>query len=159
MNKICYNEKGDYMKKFYIVSVLTIIIDRILKILASTFLTTKKLYIIKDFFYLVSTYNEGAAFSSFEGMTILFIFIAICSLIYIFYYMKKYDVKSVGLALLAGGIIGNLIDRVIYRYVIDFIGFEIGNYSLPIFNIADIAIVMGAVVIMIGCEKNEVNSR
>lgn len=147
------------MKKFYIVSVLTIIIDRILKILASTFLTTKKLYIIKDFFYLVSTYNEGAAFSSFEGMTILFIFIAICSLIYIFYYMKKYDVKSVGLALLAGGIIGNLIDRVIYRYVIDFIGFEIGNYSLPIFNIADIAIVMGAVVIMIGCEKNEVNSR
>lgn len=159
MNKICYNEKGDYMKKFYIVSVLTIIIDRILKILASTFLTTKKLYIIKDFFYLVSTYNEGAAFSSFEGMTILFIFIAICSLIYIFYYMKKYDVKSVGLALLAGGIIGNLIDRIIYRYVIDFIGFEIGNYSLPIFNIADIAIVMGAIVIMIGCEKNEVNSR
>ncbi len=147
------------MKKFYIVSVLTIIIDRILKILASTFLTTKKLYIIKDFFYLVSTYNEGAAFSSFEGMTILFIFIAICSLIYIFYYMKKYDVKSVGLALLAGGIIGNLIDRIIYRYVIDFIGFEIGNYSLPIFNIADIAIVMGAIVIMIGCEKNEVNSR
>ncbi len=147
------------MKKFYIVSVLTIIIDRILKILASTFLTTKKLYIIKDFFYLVSTYNEGAAFSSFEGMTILFIFIAICSLIYIFYYMKKYNVKSVGLALLAGGIIGNLIDRIIYRYVIDFIGFEIGNYSLPIFNIADIAIVMGAVVIMIGCEKNEVNSR
>lgn len=147
------------MKKFYIVSVLTIIIDRILKILASTFLTTKKIYIIKDFFYLVSTYNEGAAFSSFEGMTILFIFIAICSLIYIFYYMKKYDVKSVGLALLAGGIIGNLIDRIIYRYVIDFIGFEIGNYSLPIFNIADIAIVMGAIVIMIGCEKNEVNSR
>lgn len=147
------------MKKFYIVSVLTIIIDRVLKILASTFLTTKKLYIIKDFFYLVSTYNEGAAFSSFEGMTILFIFIAICSLIYIFYYMKKYDVKSVGLALLAGGIIGNLIDRIIYRYVIDFIGFEIGNYSLPIFNIADIAIVMGAIVIMIGCEKNEVNSR
>lgn len=147
------------MKKFYIVSVLTIIIDRILKILASTFLTTKKLYIIKNFFYLVSTYNEGAAFSSFEGMTILFIFIAICSLIYIFYYMKKYDVKSVGLALLAGGIIGNLIDRIIYRYVIDFIGFEIGNYSLPIFNIADIAIVMGAIVIMIGCEKNEVNSR
>ena len=159
MNKICYNEKGDYMKKFYIVSVLTIIIDRILKILASTFLTTKKLYIIKDFFYLVSTYNEGAAFSSFEGMTILFIFIAICSLIYIFYYMKKYDVKSVGLALLAGGIIGNLIDRIIYRYVIDFIGFEIGNYSLPIFNIAYIAIAMGAIVIMIGCEKNEVNSR
>lgn len=147
------------MKKFYIISLLTVIVDRLLKILVSTFLTSKKFYIIKNFFYVVSTYNEGAAFSSFEGMTFLFIIIAIASLIYIFYYIKKVGYNNIGFPLLVGGIVGNLIDRILYRSVIDFIGFEIGNYSLPIFNIADMAIVIGAIFILLGSEKNEVNSR
>ena len=61
--------------------------------------------------------------------------------------------------MLFGGILGNLIDRVIFGYVIDFIGFEIGSYEFPIFNIADIAIVIGAVFIIIGSDKNENSSK
>ena len=60
--------------------------------------------------------------------------------------------------MLFGGIIGNIIDRLIYGYVIDFIGIKIFSYNFPIFNIADTAIVIGAVIIILGSDKNEINS-
>ena len=91
-------------------------------------------------------------------MNILFILVALCALIFIVYYIKKNNSSNIGYALLFGGIIGNLIDRIVYRYVIDFIGFEFGSYSFPIFNIADMAIVIGALFVLLGSDKNEITS-
>ena len=149
---------GEHMKRFYTIAFSTIILDRVLKILVENFLSTEKVYIIKNFFYILFVKNTGAAFSSFEGMNILFILVALCALIFIVYYIKKKNNYNIGYALLFGGIIGNLIDRIVYRYVIDFIGFEFGSYSFPIFNIADIAIVIGALFVLLGSDKNEVSS-
>ena len=146
------------MKKFLGISFIIFFVDRISKILVQNFISDK-VYVIKDFFYLIYTRNIGAAFSMLEGKQIIFVLIGIIASIIIFLYVRKNNIKNLGYPLLLGGILGNVLDRVIYGYVIDFIGFEIFNKSMPIFNIADTAIVIGAIIIIVGSEKNEISSR
>ena len=59
------------------------------------------------------------------------------------------DIDTFVYALLIGGIAGNLIDRIIYGYVIDYLSFNFGSYYFPIFNFADICIVLAALIILI----------
>ena len=74
-------------------------------------------------------------------------------MIFIFFEIKKikkldkFDI--IGYSLLTGGIIGNLIDRIIYGYVIDYLDFYIFNYNYPVFNFADISIVIGVIIVII----------
>lgn len=147
------------MKKFLSISCIVLVLDRIIKVLVQGLLSSDRLYIIKKFFYLVYVKNIGAAFSILEGKSILLILIGLVALGFIYWYVKNNKPNNIGYALLFGGILGNLIDRIIFGYVIDFIGFEIGSYEFPIFNIADIAIVIGAVFIIIGSDKNENSSK
>ena len=80
------------------------------------------------------------------------IFVSIIILGILFYYLKTRDIsklESVGYGLIVGGALGNLFDRVIYGYVIDFIDIYIFGYDYPIFNIADIAIVFGVIILII----------
>lgn len=147
------------MKKFLSISCIVLVLDRIIKVLVQGLLSSDRLYIIKKFFYLVYVKNIGAAFSILEGKSILLILIGLVALGFIYWYVKTNKPNYLGYALLFGGILGNLIDRIIFGYVIDFIGFEIGGYEFPIFNIADIAIVIGAVFIIIGSDKNENSSK
>ena len=146
------------MKKLFGISFVIVLLDRVLKILVQKFLGNTKIYIINNFFYLIFTKNNGAAFSMMSGRQFTLILIALFALIYIIYYIKKYNVKNIGYSFLVGGIIGNLLDRMIYGYVIDFIGIDIFKYHFPIFNIADIFIVVGAFLILLVGEKNEVSS-
>ena len=143
------------MKKFLSISFLVVIIDRIIKILVQSFFTSKKIYIIKNFLYFVFVKNIGAAFSIMEGSRILLILIGFVALAILYFYIKKHNYYNIGYSLLFGGIIGNLIDRIIYGYVIDYIGLEFSSYSFPIFNIADTCIVIGAIMIILGSDKNE----
>ncbi|MBQ3475219.1 MAG: signal peptidase II [Bacilli bacterium] len=145
------------MKKFYIIVILGILIDRILKILISSFVT-EPIHIIKNFFYITYVKNDGAAFSILEGHQLLFVIIALIALALVFYYVKKNNIKNIGYAMVFSGIIGNLIDRLFFGYVIDFIGFNLFGRSMPIFNFADILIVIGAVIALLGSDKNEVSS-
>ena len=146
------------MKKFYLVIGISVLLDRIIKIIVSNLLTSEPVYIIKDFFYLICTKNDGAAFSLLEGKRILFIVLAVAALAFIYYYVKKTRTKNIGYALLFGGIVGNLIDRIFFGYVIDYLGFILfGNY-MPIFNLADMLIVIGAFITVIGSDKNEIKS-
>lgn len=147
------------MKKFLGISCIVLILDRIIKVLVQGLLSSDRLYVIKNFFYLVFVKNIGAAFSILEGKSLLLILIGVIALGFIYWYVKNNRPTNIGYALLFGGILGNLIDRIIFGYVIDFIGFEIGSYEFPIFNIADIAIVLGAIFIIIGSDKNENSSK
>lgn len=146
------------MKKFISLSFIVFIIDRLLKIIVQNFLVDK-IYIIKNFFYLVFTKNIGAAFSIMEGMQIVLVLIGLVALGLIFMYVRKNNSKSLGYPLLFGGILGNIFDRVIFGYVIDFIGFELFNYKFPIFNFADMCIVIGAFIVLIGSDKDETSSK
>lgn len=145
------------MKKFYIITICGLVIDRILKILVSSFVT-EPIHIIKNFFYITYTENKGASFSILEGHQILFVLTGVLALFLIYYLMKKSKGNNIGYALLFSGIIGNLIDRLFFGYVIDFIGFNLFGRSMPIFNFADMLIVFGAIIAVLGSDKNETSS-
>lgn len=141
------------MKKFYIITLIVLVLDRITKILVENFLDNKVVDVIKNVFYLTYVKNEGAAFSILISQRLLLILISILAIIFIYYYVRKYNKTNIGYSFLMGGIIGNLIDRVVFGFVIDFIGVMIGSYHFPIFNIADSFIVVGAILILFEKEK------
>lgn len=148
------------MKKIAFLSGLVILIDQIIKVLVTNNITyLKSITIIPDFFYLTHVHNEGAAWSMFSGNTIFLILIAVMVLFFIYYFLlrgKKFDMKdTIIYSLLIGGIIGNLIDRIIFKYVIDYLDFIFGSYSFPVFNFADICIVLSVIILLFYSFKEE----
>lgn len=104
--------------------------------------------IIKNFLYITYVENTGISFGLFKGLRLVFIILTfiVCLVIsyYILKFYKKHIAVTVCLALIVGGAIGNLIDRIRFGYVIDYIHFTIFP---PVFNLADSAIVCGAIVL------------
>lgn len=157
------NDKSKF--RLYFFSVLIVFFDMLVKLIVkNNLLLGKRNVIIKNLFYLTYVKNTGAAFSIFENNTFFIIIVTIliiCGLMYyvVKYRLDKYEVMGYGIIL--GGAFGNLLDRVLYGYVIDYIDVIIFGYDYPIFNIADIAIVVGVFILFIGMfrgDKNEVNS-
>lgn len=148
------------MKKVFFISFILIVIDQIIKLLINSFMIyNSSIEIVKNFFYLSYVRNEGAAWSILSGNRILLIIVAILALIFIYYTLLK-DKKLTKLdivtySLLIGGIIGNLLDRIIHGYVIDYLNFYIFNYNFPVFNFADMLIVISAVLIAISILKEK----
>lgn len=139
------------MKKTSIIALLIIIFDRIIKILVSKYMVIdEKISIIKDNLYIYNCHNTGAAFSLFDNSTFILILLSIIALFFIIYYISMNNFKNPLLfGILLGGIIGNLIDRIFLGYVIDYIGISVLNFSFPIFNLADAAIVISALVLVV----------
>lgn len=135
------------MKRIILISILTLIIDILTKQLVINFMIEhQSISLIKDFFSITYAKNTGVAFSFLEGNVPLIIIITSIIILLILKYIKetvqnKYEIICYGLII--GGSIGNLIDRITYGYVIDFLDFNLFGYPFPIFNIADTAIVIG----------------
>ena len=141
-------------KRIIFFSFIFIFFDQLLKILVRRFLSFGiDLFIIPNFFYLTFSKNTGGAFSLFENNSIMLAIIGIVFLlgiVYYIYHLKKNSLLEViSYSLLIGGIIGNIIDRFIFGYVTDYIGFIFGNYYYPVFNLADIGIVLSVVLLLI----------
>jgi signal peptidase II len=134
-------------------SIIIIIIDQLSKYFIRGFLSqSQRLSIIDDYFYLTFVKNQGAAFGILRGQRSFFIIITIFFLIFIIYlYNKELPKKfmtKISVAFLLGGSIANLIDRIIFHYVTDFIAFDILDfYQLPVINIADIFIFFGVIIL------------
>lgn len=125
-------------------------LDLVLKYLVSSYLTTVN--IIDNFFSLTYVLNDGAAFSLFASRTYLLILIAIICLFFIIYELKNNlddRMLSIGYSLALAGLLGNFLDRLIDGYIIDYLSFKILGYNYPIFNFADILIVVGIIVVII----------
>lgn len=141
------------MKKIGIISLIVIIIDRILKVLVTNnFVLNVRNKIIDGFFYITNCHNEGAAFSLFSGNVLFLIFITLIVLFLIYRTINKENVNKIGIlayGLLLGGILGNLYDRIFYGYVIDYLDFRIFKFNFAIFNLADAAIVIGAILLIV----------
>ncbi len=108
---------------------------------------------VTSFFNLVLVYNKGAAFSFLATETgwqrYFFTAMGIAASLFIVYLLKKHAGQrlfSWALALILGGAIGNVIDRMVYGHVIDFLDVHIGGWHWPAFNVADSAICIGAVL-------------
>lgn len=141
------------MKKIGIISLIVIIIDRILKVLVTNnFVLNVRNKIIDGFFYITNCHNEGAAFSLFSGNVLFLIFITLIVLFLIYRTINKENINKIGIlayGLLLGGILGNLYDRIFYGYVIDYLDFVIFKFNFAIFNLADAAIVIGAILLIV----------
>ncbi len=146
-------------KKIIIYSVLLLIIDIISKLLIDYKLKlNESIIIIKNFFNITKVYNNGASWSILSGYNIILILIGLIVLGILIYYgrkLKDNTRNTLALSLLYAGIIGNMLNRIIYGYVIDFFDFYIFNYDYPVFNIADIFIVIGVLLIIIAIIKKE----
>ena len=145
-----------------IISIILLCIDQIAKLLVINLLTkTDSIAIIKNFFYLTYINNDGAAFSILVGKRIFLILVAIIVIIMLIHYIKKNNIQNkleiVSLALIIGGSLGNLMDRVVRGYVIDFLDFKIFNYNFPIFNLADTFIVIGVFLLLLKEIRKENN--
>lgn len=140
----------------FILSILIIILDQVTKFFAIKHLKAAAPCVILDnFFQFNYVENYGAAFGILEGKKVFFIIMTLAVIVGIsFFLIKNYDEINIflriGISLLLGGAIGNFIDRIRFGYVVDFISFRlIGRYDFPVFNIADIAIVIGTGLILI----------
>jgi len=145
------------MKKTKYITIIIIIflIDQISKIIINNSLNlNESITIIKNFFSLTYTHNYGAAFGIFGGKTIFILFISFIILGYLLFELFKHEKNSIilniGNSLLIGGLLGNLVDRIFLKYVRDFLDFNIFGWDFAIFNIGDIAIVIGALLFFIG---------
>lgn len=144
--------------KNIILYVLTFLIvvggDQMTKIIVDHALCLDGHYtIIENFFYFTYAHNYGAAWGIFQGRLNLFFIVSIIATIGIIYYFIQSEsyqkLTRFGLILVFSGMIGNLIDRVTLGYVRDFIDFIIFGYDFPIFNIADMAITIGIVLVIL----------
>ena len=129
------------------ISLILVLIDQIVKYYISKhYLLGVSSAIIPGFFNITYAENTGAAFSLLSGNTYLIVIVSFILLFILYKYIFKGDKYDFVKMLIIGGIISNLIDRVFRGYVIDYFDFNIFGYSFPIFNIADICIVVGAIL-------------
>lgn len=135
---------------------LVVFLDRVTKIFFSDILSLgESLPIIRGVLHMTLVHNTGIAFGLFRDQGIVFIIIpiiAIAILVYNIYYYRRFEnqiseIYIIGFSLILGGAFGNLVDRVFYGHVIDFIDLQVW----PVFNIADSAITVGALIIAVKC--------
>jgi signal peptidase II len=148
-------------KRLLIIALIVFVMDQVTKVWISNILPLDSYFypdsveVIKDFFYIVHIGNDGAAWGIFSGygwLLAIFALIALAS-IYTFRHSLELHRKPMQYAfgLLVGGVLGNMLDRLLHGYVIDFLDFHLpftipwvlpeGRY--PAFNIADCGIVIG----------------
>lgn len=134
--------------------ILLVVLDQASKIYLTLVNKTSPidLEVIRGFFRITYTCNDGAAFSILKGKRVFFIIMTIIVVFLIVYYLLKnkvYWVEKYSLLLIISGAVGNLIDRIMYGYVIDFLDFIIFGYDFPVFNIADSFITIGAIGLIV----------
>ncbi|HID81774.1 MAG TPA: lipoprotein signal peptidase [Chromatiales bacterium] len=145
------------MLKWLWLSVVVIVLDQVSKLyIDQVFTLYQQKPIIDGFFNLTLAYNKGAAFSFLADengwQRWLFTGLAVIVSGVIFYWLKglnKHEkITAISLSLILGGAIGNVIDRIAYGHVIDFLDFHYQQYHYPAFNIADSAITIGAALLI-----------
>lgn len=151
------------MKRIGIISLIFILVDFIVKIIVNSCMNVyDSISIIPSFFSITYVRNTGAAFSIMENSRVFFIAIGIAAIYLIWRFLikdkelNKYYVFSY--SMLIGGIIGNMIDRIVYGYVIDYLSFNLLDYNFPIFNLADTFIVVSIIMLLL-CEVGGSHAR
>ncbi|PFA23998.1 MULTISPECIES: signal peptidase II [Bacillus cereus group] len=139
---------------YYLIALFVIAIDQVSKwLIVKNMELGTSIPIIDNVLYITSHRNRGAAWGILEGQMWFFYIITIVFVGFIVVYMKKYAktdmLLGVSLGLILGGAIGNFIDRVFRQEVVDFIHVYIFSYNYPVFNIADSALCIGVVLIII----------
>jgi signal peptidase II len=145
------------MLKYLWISALVLVVDHITKYIANTSMTLYQTIEVMPHFNFTLAYNYGAAFSFladaggwqrwfFTGLAAVF---SVVISVWIARLKPTAKLEAISLSLILGGAVGNLIDRLLFGYVIDFLDIYYGSYHWPAFNIADSAICVGAVLLIL----------
>jgi len=145
---------------FAVAGVVSIVLDQWTKVLARTHLKTlgpwRARVIVPNYFDLRYSENTGVAFGmgqTLPGGRVILTLVAILALSLVGYYLKRSGTRQyrlhLALGLVGGGAIGNLIDRIAFGRVTDFIVWKVGQHEWPAFNIADAALVVGVALMAI----------
>lgn len=137
-------------------AVIWILLDQLTKIAILKTFTYGQSRPITGFFNLVLAYNKGAAFSFLAAaggwQRWFFTGLGIAAALFIVWLLKRHSAQKLfcfALALILGGALGNVIDRVVYGHVVDFLDFHLNTYHWPAFNVADCGISIGAVLLIV----------
>ena len=147
-------------ENIYKITAIILMLDQFIKLLINRFLELGSgVKIIPNFFSLMYLKNTGAAFSILEDSTPLLVIISVIVIVLLDRSIKKTskftNLEEISLGLIMGGIFGNLIDRIIHHGVIDYLSFRIFKYNFPVFNLADISIVIGVGLYIISIIKDK----
>jgi signal peptidase II len=146
-----------------IVVVLGLIFDRLSKVWALKNLSkTGEIVVIKNIFSFEYLENRGAAFGVLQNKTVLLSIITLIIVCIMIYYIVKNRNMSlllrISFSLIISGALGNLFDRIVYKYVVDFITFHYKDiYYFPTFNVADMMVVVGTFLLGASILKEEKN--
>lgn len=143
------------MTRWLVLSSLVIVLDQVVKLLISSHFAYGESYPVTDFFNLVLWHNTGASFSMLSDaggwQRWLFSGIAAIASIWIIWLLRKHQQQKlfcIGLVFILGGAVGNLIDRLVFGYVVDFLDFHWHASHFAAFNVADSAINIGAAILL-----------
>lgn len=151
----------------FLIVLISVILDQLTKYLAVIYLKpipSRTIPLISGIFHLTYVENTGAAFSMFQGKRLFFLVVTTIAAIVIIYYMitmkNERKLFQTSLAMILGGAIGNLIDRLLHGYVVDFFDFRAINFA--IFNVADCFVTVGSIflfyyIIFIYGKKHNIN--
>jgi signal peptidase II len=136
---------------YVLLIVATVIaLDQITKYMIVTSFHTHDSIEIFPFLNIVNVRNTGAAFGMFRSLgSGFFIIISLAAIIFVVNLIMRNAYNFIGLSLILGGAVGNLIDRLFYGKVVDFIDFSVGNFHWPAFNVADSSLTIGIGIILI----------
>ena len=145
------------MLRWLWLSIVVIVIDQITKYVVDTSMQLHQTIELMPSFQLTYMRNQGAAFSFLSGaggwQRWFFIGLALIASVFITVWLRSLDRtqtrEAVAWTLVLGGALGNLIDRVLYGYVIDFLDVFYGNWHWPAFNVADSAITLGVILLLL----------
>jgi signal peptidase II len=145
-------------KYFFFIAIIVLLLDRIAKwAIASNIAFQHSVVVIPGFFSLNHVENTGAAFGLFAessaqwkgGALVSFSILALIVVSALLWKKShSFSTTTIGLSLILGGAMGNLWDRMVNGYVVDFLDFYVGSYHWPAFNVADSAIVIGAILLV-----------
>lgn len=164
--------------RFFVCAIAVFVLDQITKLLVMKNIPWERgnptyhfggdsepISVIDGFFYIVHITNEGAAWGIFSGQTFALTFIAAVALVATWLFRKHlgfgYSLAQIALGFFAGGVAGNLADRILYGHVVDFLDVHLPliNYRWPAFNIADCGICAGVILFMLLTFIEEMNER
>ncbi|QJC33558.1 signal peptidase II [Enterobacteriaceae endosymbiont of Donacia provostii] len=137
-------------KIFNIYIILLIIIDILSKFLIIKNIKLHESFYVNDYINFIYIQNYGINLGFFKKNKIIIYFLIILSIVFLIYIRFSFTNQNIQLSynLIISGILGNLINRIYYGFVIDFINIHILDYQLPIFNFADILIFIGFIFIL-----------
>jgi signal peptidase II len=145
---------------YYLIALFVILLDQFTKwLIVSRMQFGESIQIIDKILYITSHRNRGAAWGILQGQMWLFYVITLVVIAAIIIYIQKAAkgkwLLGISLGLMLGGAIGNFIDRVVRKEVVDFIHAFIFGYNFPVFNIADSALCIGVILLMIQMLRDE----